>query len=405
MFFGGRFVINLGVLDALIMVTMVLFWPVLMVCIVVPIIWIGETFIQRPRERSIIAKATKKAEEISGIKIAIVGSYGKTSMKEMLKTVLSEKFSVLATPGNKNTPLGTSEFIDSLTGDEDIVIFEMGESHVGDIAELCEIIKPNKGIITGISEAHLETFGTLKNLENTIFELVDFMGNKSVYKNLDSEPIANRVESSDPLAYSKSGVHDWVVSDIESSLHGLKFVVNKGSKTIWVDSRLVGEHHVGPLVACIDIADKLGLSLAEIAEGVQHTKAFEHRMQPYHLHGALVIDDTYNGNPAGIYSGLELLRESDAKRRIYVTPGLVELGDKSASIHEKIGQKIAISADVVVLMKNSTTEFIESGLRTGGFSGDLLIVDSPLRFYENLDQFVAKGDVVLMQNDWTDNYA
>jgi UDP-N-acetylmuramoyl-tripeptide--D-alanyl-D-alanine ligase len=101
----------------------------------------------------------------------------KTSMKEMLKTILSEKFIVRATPGNKNTPLGTSEFIDSLTGDEDIVIFEMGESHVGDISELCEIIKPNKGIITGISEAHLETFGTrYKNLENTIFELVDFLG-------------------------------------------------------------------------------------------------------------------------------------------------------------------------------------------------------------------------------------
>jgi UDP-N-acetylmuramoyl-tripeptide--D-alanyl-D-alanine ligase len=404
-YFAWQFLTHFALIDVLIMIITFLLWPTLMAVFVIPVIWVGEVTIQKPRERRLIAEATAKSNSITGLKIAIVGSYGKTSMKEMLKTILSEKLIVRATPGNKNTPLGTSEFIGSLKGDEDVVIFEMGESHVGDISELCEIIKPNKGIITGISEAHLETFGTVQNLENTIFEVVDFLGDGSVYKNIDSEYITNRVANSDPLAYSKKGVHDWVVSDIDSTLHGLKFVVNKGSKTIWVDSQLVGEHHVGPLVACIDIADKLGLSLAEIAEGIQQTKAFEHRMQPYHLHGALVIDDTYNGNPSGIYSGLKLLREADAKRRVYVTPGLVELGHKSAGIHEYIGQQIAVSADVVVLMKNSTTKFIEKGLSDGAFSGELLIVDNPLRFYQNLDQFVAMGDVVLMQNDWTDNYA
>jgi UDP-N-acetylmuramoyl-tripeptide--D-alanyl-D-alanine ligase len=112
------------------------------------------------------------------------------------------------------------------------------------------------------------------------------------------------------------------------------------------------------------------------------------------------------GIPLEYTRALSFYENPNAKRRVYVTPGLVELGDKSAGIHEYIGQKIAISADMVVLMKNSTTKFIEKAfVRTGGFSGELLIVDNPLRFYENLDQFVAKGDVVLMQNDWTDNYA
>lgn len=404
-YFVYRGILHFEIINALMIIITILLWPMLTAFLIVPIILLGELLVQKPRERKIIERATKKAVSISGMKIAIVGSYGKTSMKEMLKTIISEKLIVKATPGNKNTLLGTSEFIDSLKGDEDIVIFELGESHVGDITDLCQLIGPKTGIITGVSEAHLETFGSLKNLEDTIFEIVDYLGEESVYKNIDSEPILKRVDGNDPLAYSKSGVHRWEVSDIESSLKGLKFVANKGSKTIWVDSLLIGEHHVGPLVACIDIADKLGLSVGQIAEGIQKTKAFEHRMQPYHLHGALVIDDTYNGNPSGIYSGLELLRRADAQRRIYVTPGLVELGDKSNSIHEDIGRRIAVSADVVVLMKNSTTEFIERGLAKEGFTGELLVVDNPLRFYENLDQFVALGDVVLMQNDWTDNYA
>jgi len=117
-----------------------------------------------------------------------------------------------------------------------------------------------------------------------------------------------------------------------------------------------------------------------------------------------LIDDTYNGNSDGVKAGLAFLKEQKAKRRIYVTPGLVEQGDKTQEVHEKIGEHIAESADVVVLMNNSVTGYIMNGLDRKKFQGQLIIEDDPLFFYTNLDQFVAAGDVVLMQNDWTDNY-
>ena len=100
-----------------------------------------------------------------------------------------------------------------------------------------------------------------------------------------------------------------------------------------------------------------------------------------------------------------LLKGLDAKRRIYVTPGLVEQGDKNREIHEQIGLQIAKVADVVVLMQNSVTDYICNGLKNGKYKGQLIIIDDPLEFYTNLDHFVVKGDIVLMQNDWTDNFA
>jgi len=87
-----------------------------------------------------------------------------------------------------------------------------------------------------------------------------------------------------------------------------------------------------------------------------------------------------------------------------VTPGLVEQGSKTQEVHEEIGARIASSVDVVVLMQNSVTEYIKAGLKKRNFKGKLLEVSDPLQFYTNLDQFVAAGDIVLMQNDWTDNY-
>lgn len=380
-------------------------WPIVMAFFVLVVVWLGELVLQRPKERRVIARASQKADTIKGWKIAIAGSYGKTSMKEMLVAVLSGRLRVRATPGNKNTLAGNSVFINSLDGSEDVVVFELGESHVGDVAALCELTQPNAGIITGITEAHLDTFGTKENLVGTVYELNDYLRGENVYKNADNQYIAERLLPNDPLAYGRSGVNGWRVSNVRSSLSGLDFVARKAEREIHVTSGLIGEHNIGPLMACIDIASRLGMTDQEIAAGVATTAAFEHRMQPYQLHGATIIDDTYNGNPIGMHSGLAVLRSAEARRRIYVTPGLVGLGDKSDMIHEAIGREIARSADVVVLMKNSTTAALRRGVEEGGFKGKLMLVGEPLEFYQHLDQFVAAGDVVLMQNDWTDNYA
>ncbi len=384
---------------------LLLILPYLVAYLLITPLLLGQWLIQRPREKQLVDTAAQQMRRHHCHKIAIAGSYGKTSFKEMLATVLSETLHVAASPGNMNTPLGIANFIKKLDGSEDVLIFELGEEEPGDVRRLCELTRPNMGVMTGISEAHLTSFGSVDNIVATVFELSDYLKSYDVYKNGDSELVAKNVSPHDQHVYTEEGVNGWKVSDIATGLEGTSFMATKHGKAVWAHSKLLGRHQVGPLVACIDIADKLGLSVTDIAEGVKRTEPFEHRMQPLRIFGATVIDDTYNGNPKGVEAGLEFLKGLDAKRKIFVTPGLVEQGDRSEVIHEAIGRQAAHVCDIVVLMRNSTTEAMLRGLKAANFAGEVKIVDNPVAFYSNLQQYVAAGDVVLMQNDWTDNYA
>jgi UDP-N-acetylmuramoyl-tripeptide--D-alanyl-D-alanine ligase len=372
--------------------------------IIVPLL-VGAFVIQKPRERAMIERARAIFKDSKATRIAIAGSFGKTTMKEILRTVLAEGKIVAATPGNMNTAIGISRFASRLIGDEEVLIIELGEEHVGDVKLLSELSRPTMGVITGINEAHLISFKTLDKTVSTVFELVDYVGKKAiVYKNGESQLVRDNVTSEDAYVFTQKGVNGWKVTKSHTSLDGTHFTATKGSTTINAHTHLLGLHTIGMTVTAIAIAHDLGLSAKQIEAGLQNVEPFEHRMQPRKLHGAWIIDDTYNGNSQGVQAGLELLASLSAKRRIYVTPGLVEQGSSTQDVHELIGQQAAESADIVVLMQNSVTDYIVQGLSDSDFKGEIMIIDNPLEFYTNLDQFVAAGDVVLMQNDWTDNY-
>ncbi len=370
--------------------------------ILIPL-FIGWLFVQKPRERSIIARARKTLAEHTGYRIAIAGSYGKTTAKEVLLTTLSEGKRVAATPGNMNTAIGISRFIQKLQGNEEILIFELGEEKVGDVRRLSRLVRPEMGIITGINEAHLDSFKSLDNTVSTIFELADFVEGSKLYVNNESD-LVRRHKSADHIAFDRHVVSGWKVTHASTAVSGTDFSLSKADVTIHAQTSLVGLHTIGVTAAAAVIAYELGLSVKQIEQGLRNVRAFEHRMEPRPLHGAWLVDDTYNGNSEGVQAGLAFLKTVDAKRRIYVTPGLVEQGDKTQTVHEKIGEQAASSADVVVLMNNSVMEYIKKGLKRKKFKGQLIEVDDPLEFYSNMEHFVAAGDVVLMQNDWTDNY-
>jgi len=368
-------------------------------------LWLGRVTVQARRERAIVDRARQQLQNHPGLRIAIAGSYGKTTTKEILQTVLAEAKTVAATPGNMNTPLGISRFIARLKGDEAVLIFELGEYYPGDIAALCELVKPQLGVITGINEAHLSKFKTLDRTAAAIFELADYLGDHPVYKNGDNTLVREKIAPEDPLAYTSSGVNGWVVSGVQVAVDSTSFTAGKSGLHITVNSGLLGRQIIGPLVAAIDIAQSLGLTPDQISAGLAKTKPYEHRMQPRQLAGAWVIDDTYNGNSDGVGAGLAWLASIEAQRRVYVTPGLVEQGSRTVAVHRAIGRQIASVADLVVLIQNSVTPHIRQGLEEGNFKGELILISDPKKFYTNLEHFVAAGDVVLMQNDWTDNYA
>lgn len=176
-------------------------------------------FLQMPVEMMIADRARQVLETHPALKIAIAGSFGKTSMRELLKTVLAEGKNVAAPSGSYNTPLGIAEFVKTLKGDEQILIFELGEYYSGDIKKLCNIVQPDIGVITGVNEAHLEKFGSVENAAKTIFELADYLGEKPVYVNADNT-LAKKYAQDEHIQYSRDGGNSWKVSSAETSLEG-----------------------------------------------------------------------------------------------------------------------------------------------------------------------------------------
>jgi UDP-N-acetylmuramoyl-tripeptide--D-alanyl-D-alanine ligase len=372
--------------------------------VVVPLL-AGRFFIVKPHEERLIAESKEIFKKHKGVKLAVAGSYGKTSMKELLLTVLSQGKKVAATPGNKNVPISHALFAKTLTGDEDVVLLEYGEGAPGDVERFARTTHPTHGVITGLAPAHLDRYKTLQAAGEDIFSLAKYLKNKNIYVNGES-PDAKQFLQPEFHIYDQEGALGWKVSNVKVGLDGTKFTLSKDKKELRLHSGLLGRHQLGPLSLTAGLAHELGVSDEEIIEGVATTKPFEHRMQPYLLAGAWVIDDTYNGNIEGIRAGTQLLSELPAKRKIYVTPGLVDQGPETEHIHIEIGELIAAAQpNLVVLMQNSVTKFIQKGLDAGSFNGELQIEPDPLGFYTNMSEFVAVGDLVMMQNDWPDNYA
>ena len=361
--------------------------------------------IQKPIEWWETGRAGRRLASHKGFKIAIAGSYGKTSMREILKAVLSEGKKVAAPPGSHNTPLGVARFIRSLKGDEEVIIFELGEYYPGDVRKLCKIIKPDLGVITGVNEAHLEKFKTLAKAADTIFEISAFVAPDSLYINGENETSRDRAKERNVL-YSHAGAGRFTAENIHSDLGGTSLTLVSSDVRIEAHSSLLGLHQIGPLALAAEIAARLNLSDVQIKAGIGKTKPFAHRLEPrVDQSGVVTLDDSYNGNPDGVSAVIEFLAALKA-RRFYVTPGLVEMGARKEAVHRDIGTRLAkANIEKVVLIRNSVTPFIEAGLKDANFAGEILWFSDMPQALSALSHMTISGDVVVIQNDWPDQYA
>lgn len=360
----------------------------------------------KPQQKRMLLEAHRIFEQHKGIKIAILGSYGKTTFKDILATTLSEGKKVAVTPGNMNVSVSHARFAKKLKGDEDVIIVEFGEGEPGDIARMAKMLQPDFAVITGLAPNHLDLYPNLAGVAVDLLSIYDFVDAHNVFVNGESKMLKDYLHEN-AQTYTSDGLLDWHTKNIDVSVGGLKFAIgNNGKSNVKVQSGLLGKHQVAPLSCVVVLAHMLGLNTKTIENGIAKTRPYEHRMQPRLVQGAWLIDDTYNGNLEGLQAGLKLLSELAAKRKWYVTPGLVDQGSETERVHIELGKSIAVaSPDIVVLMENSVRPVIEKSMQDNGFSGELRIETSPLDFYTNIEHLVAVGDMVLMQNDWTDNYS
>ncbi|MCL5113270.1 MAG: Mur ligase family protein [Patescibacteria group bacterium] len=382
----------------------IVLYPVLWSQIIVIPVFFARILIINPYQKRLSKKAKKIFADHKGIKIAVAGSYGKTSLKEFLFTVLGSQFNVAMTPKNKNVALSHAQFALGLNNKEDILIVEFGEGEPGDIKRFSEIFKPDIGIITGLSPVHQDKYKSVDAAAKDLFTLEKYVAGNKLFVNNQSKYIKKYIKKS-YSCFNEDGIADYRVKKVSSTEKGISFDLVSKKETLKIKSKLLGRHQIGPLCLVAYLGLDFGMEKEDIQKAILKIEPYEHRMQAYTLNGATIIDDSYNGNIEGLRAGLELLRELKFRKKIYVTPGLVDQGSLTKEIHQEIGHLIAgANPDQVVLINNSVTHYIQEGLTKAGFKNDLVIEKDPLFYYNNLADFVAKGDLVLIQNDWTDNY-
>ncbi len=417
-----RMIVTNVIVSSLLMTCSAVFWGVerlpgtaLMLVSLQVIFNIVSNIINSPIEKSVnryyINDARKMLKAQSHLKvIGVTGSYGKTSVKFYLQTLLKDKYNVLVTPESFNTPMGVVRTVrESLKSTHEIFVCEMGARHVGDIKEICDIVDPDYGIITSIGPQHLETFFNMDNIKNTKFELADALPEVGMlFLNGDNEYIQDKAVSYDNKVfyYSQDGKKGYCARDISVSQYGTDFTVETpDGESERFQMKLVGAHNVINVVGAIAVAHTLGISLKELIIPVRRIQPVEHRMQMKEHGLVTIIDDAYNSNPVGSKAAVETLAMFDGIR-ILVTPGMVELGDKEAEYNRKFGTYAADCCDYILLVGKKHTEPIKEGVLSKGFDEKKCMV------FDKVEDAISyaykiKGEghkYILLENDLPDNY-
>ena len=358
-----------------------------------PYIVLLSNLINKPVELSINQYYTNDAKKMlkacPDLKIiGITGSYGKTSVKYYLTTLLKSKYNVLMTPESYNTPMGVVKTIrGSLKATHEIFVCEMGAKWVGDIKELCDIVHPHHGIITSIGPQHLESFKTLDAVKNTKFELADSLPEGGMlFLNGDDENIKAHGSKRPYISYSIGGEADYVAYDLSVSERGTTFSVRtKDGEAEEFSTRLIGRHNVLNITGAIAISHKMGMSLKEIRPQVRKLEGVPHRLQLSDKGNMTIIDDAYNSNPSGTKAALEALSLFNGYK-ILVTPGMVELGEKQDELNREFGRNAASVCDYVVLVGQKQAVPIKAGLLDENYSEEKIFVAN------NINEAINKKD-------------
>ena len=339
--------------------------------------------------------------------VGITGSYGKTSTKHFLNTILSQKYNVLMTPGSYNTTMGVVRTIrEYMQPTHQLFICEMGAKQINDIKEICDIVHPKYGILTSVAEQHLDTFHNIENVRKTKFELIDSLPADGVaFLNADYDIIKSTPKYKDTEYYCLGDdTCDYSVKNISYSQAGTTFdLYHFGEKKATFTTPLLGEYNISNIVACVACAYKLGLSTEQIAYGIHKLEAVEHRMQmSTNPAGLIIIDDAFNSNPKGARMALEVL-SGFPNQKFVITPGIIELADRQDYYNRELGKQIAHSVDYAILVGKEQTAAIYQGLKDENFPDDKIYIASGLNDGANYAFSIARrGDAVLFENDLPD---
>lgn len=317
--------------------------------------------------------------------IGITGSFGKTSTKEYLATILSSKFKVLKTKKSQNSLIGIAEVVlAQLKPEHEIFVVEMGAYKIGDIAQMTTMVRPQIGIITAINEQHQDLFGSIGNTMKAKYELLQGLSGKRIAVMIGGNPFID-----DMISWTKKdklNLRTARITDIIQKPAGLSFRVDSAS----VYAPVIGIHQAHNIALAISAAVGVGMNLSDAANAASLITPIDRMMKPLAgVNGSTFIDDTFNNNPDAAIAALDYLNRTKRKKILVFQP-MIELGKYADSAHERVGKRAAEVCDaIVVTNKNYLDSFVQKK--------DLVHVYGPKEASEYIRKTVRAGDTVLFK--------
>lgn len=372
-------------------------------------------FINIPVEKRVrlkfqnMAKA-KLAKHSDLFVVGITGSYGKTSIKNIIGNVLSEIEPTLITPESYNTPNGLTITVNNfLNPFHKNFIAEMGAYYEGEIKELVDLVEPKIGIVSSVGPQHLETFKTIETITRTKLELIEGLPSDGLgILNYDNKfireyKIKNDVEVKYySLENENADLYGFDVKYLDGMM---AFKVKLNGEVYDIETKLLGIHSVQNIMAAILVAEYKKIDMNTVIDAIKRLKPVKNRLEYKYVNSKLsIIDDAFNSNPEGIKEAIKILGNYENKKRILITPGLIDLGSKTEEIHVELGKYLTEYVDEIYIIGKLNRENILKGITQTEFDlENVYECDNFIDGYElATNQDVEK--IVLIANDLPDKF-
>ncbi|WP_368235178.1 UDP-N-acetylmuramoyl-tripeptide--D-alanyl-D-alanine ligase [Clostridium perfringens] len=330
-----------------------------------------------------------------GLKVVgITGSAGKTSTKDLVAAVLSDKYKVFKTKGNFNNEIGLPLMILELDSTYDVAILEMGMRGLGQIKELAEIASPDLGIITNIGISHIEILKTRKNILKAKMEIATFFDKNNTLVVCGNDDFLGALPEAQ-YKIVKTGVgENFEIGAKNIALEELssKFTVYDGEKEEEFSLDMPGEHNISNLMLGIAIAKELGVSFEEMKRGLKNIEATSMRLELIKKDGFSILNDCYNSSPVAVKSAIDVMKNIEGKRRIAVLGTMRELGHKSEEAHMEIGKYAKENGIEKVLCFGDFSENIKEGYGEG-----CTVYENKEELIKDLLNIICEGDIILVK--------
>jgi UDP-N-acetylmuramoyl-tripeptide--D-alanyl-D-alanine ligase len=333
--------------------------------------------------RGYLKQAKARLKELSSVKIvAITGSYGKTSMKHFLAHILGEDYRCYHTPRSVNTLGGLVQDVNlSLPKDTQIYIAEAGAREPGDILEITRFLEPHVAVVGEIGPQHIEYFKTLEAVRNTKMELV-------YSPRLDRAFVHTSANAKATEIITSFGEE---LLQVEATLKGTRFEVALKEGRFWFETKLLGAFHATNLIVCIHVARHFGMSIEAIQARIASIAPVPHRLCRMDAGGKVILDDSFNGNAAGMRSSYELVRQHKG-RKVLVTPGIIESTKEENIALAKVMDDVF---DVVILTGRANAAVLTTHLHRP----EVHILKEKPQLERMLGEHTRPGDLILFSND------